>query len=291
MRYKYFKIAFGEEMKSSIVNYIEYLKSEHGLQISLHGEGILPYLDFLAEYNSHECAYCMFVKTASDSWNRCIIGQRKAFENLLKCGEYYGSCYAGVGEFVFPIRAFDKTVGMISVGSFLGSAEKYAAFSEKYGFGEKKLGALAKAELKESIPSFSFVKTLIEPLGAMLTLLIEKNGAVGTGGESLYGKILSILHTEYTRKLKISDIAAECHYSTAFISRYFKNKSGITVNEYLKILRMKKAESLLLNTEMRIEDVAASVGFTDTNYFISFFSDYYGIPPKKYRSQKQNKSI
>ncbi|MBR5140757.1 MAG: helix-turn-helix transcriptional regulator, partial [Clostridia bacterium] len=113
-------------------------------------------------------------------------------------------------------------------------------------------------------------------------LFIEKMGGIGC--ENLYGKILSILHTGYMRKIRISDIAAECHYSASFISRYFKEKGKKTVNEYLFNLRMEKAGELICNSDMRIEDISASVGFSDANYFISCFSSHFGISPKKYRN-------
>jgi len=287
-RYEFFKILYGEPtMKASIKKYIEYLLSYHNLKISLHGEGVLPHLDFLAPYNSHECVYCMYVKSSEECWHRCKRGQSAAQKALVETGAYFGSCYAGVGEFVFPIYAFDSVVGMISVGGYLGSKEKRGAFAAKYGFHEGRLSSLAKEELSSDIPDFEFVKTLIEPLSAMLTLYIEKHSLVYSG-DDLYGKILSILHLGYTRKIRISDIAGECHYSTSFISRYFKEKSGETVNGYLKRLRMEKARKLLEDSTMRIEDIAASLGFSDTNYFISSFSSYYGKPPKQYRNANKN---
>lgn len=271
-------------MEASIKNYIEYLRSAYGFKISMHGEGVLPHLDFLAPYNAHECVYCMYVKSSEECWHRCKAGQRKAQQKLIESGSFFGSCYAGVGEFVFPIYAFESVVGMISVGGYVGSAEKRAAFAVKYGFHEEKLKTISREELTPNLPDFEFVKTLVMPLSAMLTLFIEKNSSSGVGAENLYGRILSILHTGYTRKIKISDIASECHYSTSFISRYFKEKSGLTVNEYLRKIRMDKAKKLLLSTEMTVEDIAASVGFFDTNYFISFFSSYYGEPPKRYKN-------
>ena len=207
-------------------------------------------------------------------------------EKLSKDGAFFGSCYAGVGEFVFPVYAFGKQIGMISVGGYYGAPEKRSAFASKYGFNEAELSKTAKAELKREIPPIEFVATLILPLSAMMTLTVEKNGTPNLGSDPLYGKILSILHTRYTRKITVGEIANECHYSASFIHRYFKKKSGVTVNEYLKKLRMERAAYLLLNTEMKLEDVAASVGFSDTNYFISFFSSYYKKPPKQYKIDK-----
>ena len=270
-------------MTDEIKNYIAYLASQHGFQISFHGSGLLSRLDFLAPYSSHECGYCMLVKTSAECWKRCRRGQKKAMEKLSREGAFFGSCYAGVAEFVFPVHAFGKQMGMISVGGFLGEKEKQTAFSEKYGFSKERLDFMASETLKSEIPSAELVKTLVAPRAAMITLLLEKNTSPVSGAMGLYGKILSILHTKYTRKITLGEIASECHYSPSFISRYFKEKSGVTINEYLKNLRMEKAAHLLADTDIKIEDVAASVGFSDTNYFISFFSAYYGMPPKKYR--------
>ena len=141
-----------------------------------------------------------------------------------------------------------------------------------------------KITIRATLSLFKFVRTLISPLSAMLTLFIEKNAYTSGGAENLYGKILSILHTAYTRKITIKDIASECHYSPSFVSRYFKKKSGLCVNEYLAKIRMEKARELLLGSDMRIEDIAASLGFSDTNYFISSFSKFYGEPPKRYKN-------
>ena len=271
-------------MKAAIKKYIEYLSVHHGLKISLHGEGIIPHLDFLAPYNAHECVYCMYVKSSDECWHRCKEGQKKALSALKDRGAFYGSCYAGVGEFVFPVCSFDEVVGMISVGGYLGSAEKRSYFAQRYGFLESRLSDMAQEELVREAPTIEFLQTVIEPLSAMLALYIEKRRAVSAVPEDLYGRILSILHTGYMRKIKISDIASACHYSSAFISRFFKEKSGVTINTYLKKIRMEKAKKLLLESDMRIEDIAASVGFSDTNYFISFFSTYFGLPPKQYRN-------
>ena len=267
-------------MKESIKNYIEYLTLYHGFLISIHGEGATACLDFLAPYNAHECGYCMYVKSSEECFARCKSGQKAAEKKAERDGAYFGSCYAGVGEFVFPIKAFGKCVGIVSVGGYVGSAEKRSAFAEKYGFREETLALISRDGLKPHIPESSLVKTLIEPLCAMLTLLLES----GEQNENLYGRILSILHTGYMRKIKISDIADKLHYSESFISRTFRVRSGVTVNAYLTDLRIKKAHELLLKTDMRLEDIAASCGFSDTNYFISSFSKNYKISPKRYRN-------
>ena len=281
-------------MVQSIIAYIDFLEQTYDLQISLHGKGLAAYLDSFAPYNAHSCGYCMYVKGSEECWKRCRESQRRA-EEKAENGMFFGSCYAGVGEFVFPICAHGQIVGIISIGGYWGSTEKRTQFAKRYGFYEEKLEQLAAGELKKEIPSMAFIKTLIAPLGAMLTLLIEHSEAVADEPKEVYGKVLSIIHTEYTKRLTVEDIAKKCHYSKSFISRRFRERSGMTVNAYLNSLRMEKAKKLLLESEMRIEDIAVSVGFSDTNYFIAFFSRFYGLPPGQYRkayaSQRKQKQI
>lgn len=274
-----------KSMLTSIIDYIDFLEREYGLQISLHGKGLEPYLDTLVRYNAHECAYCMYVKSSDECWKRCRESQQRA-EKAAGNGAFFGSCYAGVGEFVFPVYKREKVVGIISVGSYQGSLEKRSQFAGKYGFYEEKLENLGETSLKSEIPPMKRIKTILEPLSAMLTLLMEHNER----NADIYGKVLSILHTEYTKRLTIGEIAEKCHYSKAFISRRFQEKSGMTVNQYLNRLRMEKAQKLLMESEMKIEDVAASVGFSDANYFIAFFSKTYGTPPGQYRKKHNAKN-
>ena len=274
-------------MLSSITHYIDFLEREHGLQISLHGKGLERYLDTLVRYNTHECAYCMYVKSSDECWKRCKESQKRA-ETAAQKGGFFGSCYAGVGEFVFPVYAGEKVVGMISVGGYQGAPEKRSYFAVKYGFYEEKLTHLAKTSLKTEIPPIQRIETMIAPLGAMLTLLLERD--IRQTEADPYGKVLSILHTEYSKHLTVESIAEQCHYSRAFLSRLFKEKSGVTIHQYLNDLRMEKAKKLLLGSRMKIEDIAAAVGFSDANYFIACFSKFYGTPPGLFRKMHNDKN-
>ena len=275
-------------MTESIKSYIDFLKTEYLFDVSIHGDKIIEHLDELAPYNLHECAYCMHVKSSRECWKRCIKSQKRASEKSAG-GAFFGSCYAGVGEFVFPVFANGEVSAFVSVGGYVGSALKRSAFAQGYGFGEEKLARLSEESLKTEIPDMKFVKTLIDPLCAMLTLLIEKEEGYKGAGAEVFGKMLSILHTGYAQKLRISDIAEQCHYSEAFVSRHFKKMTGKSIGKYLMDLRMKKANELLLSSCMSIEDIGAACGFSDTNYFISCFSKKFGTPPKKYRIISKSK--
>ena len=275
-------------MLDSIVNYIDFLKKHFDLSVSIHGtDGRLdPYMSRLAPYNIHSNPYCLFVKSSKQNWNLCRIKQQRAAQ-AARGGLIYGSCYCGVGEYMLPIKHGDEYMGFISVGGYRGSEAKRDHFAEKYGFSLDEIRDKYKTYLSPTIPDEATVRTLIEPLAAMLALLfINKTEEAAPAGDGyVYGHIVSYLHNHIGEKILLSDIADFCHYSPSFITRLFKSRSGMTINEYLQDIRMKKARDLLLKTDMQISEISEACGFSDTNYFIACFSERYGTPPKRFRKQ------
>ena len=64
---------------------------------------------------------------------------------------------------------------------------------------------------------------------------------------------------------------------------------GIT--DYIRHARINRAKSLLESTDKPIMRIAASVGFSDANYFTRSFKEIVGITPKQYRKLKKEEQI
>lgn len=275
-------------MIDSIINYIDFLQDKFDLHVSIHGtEGRLdPYMSRLAPYNIHSNPYCIFVKASKENWDMCRINQQRASQ-AARSGAFFGSCHCGVGEYVVPIKNGEEYMGFISVGGYVGSEAKRDHFAEKYGFSLEEIREKYSAYLSHEPPNPDTVKTLIEPLAAMLVLLFQSTAerCEPSGDGYVYGHIISYLHNNLSEKILLSDVAKFCHYSPSFVARLFKARSGKTVNEYLRDIRMKKARELLIGTDMQISEIAEACGFSDTNYFIACFSRYYGSPPKRLRTK------
>ena len=67
----------------------------------------------------------------------------------------------------------------------------------------------------------------------------------------------------------------------------FQKKHGQSFKDYLTSYRISKAEGLLMNTELKIVDIAEKVGYKDTDYFIKKFIEANGCTPSKYRKNKR----
>ncbi len=65
------------------------------------------------------------------------------------------------------------------------------------------------------------------------------------------------------KKMKIADLAQQVNMSERNLTRAFKNATGVTINIFMKQLRLEKAATLGNNPELSVETIAAQVGYTN----------------------------
>jgi len=95
------------------------------------------------------------------------------------------------------------------------------------------------------------------------------------------------IHQNYASKdLSLKVVAQAIYRSPEYLSRLFKAETGRNFSNYLMLYRLERARSLLLNTDMKIYEIAYAVGFTTPSYFSKVYHDYMGMTPELARSQK-----
>lgn len=84
----------------------------------------------------------------------------------------------------------------------------------------------------------------------------------------------------------LNEIADRLHYNSSRLSREIKHRTGKNFIELMQDKRLSQAVWLLKNTNMRISDIAVSVGYENISYFHRIFAAQFGTSPKKYRGCK-----
>lgn len=95
---------------------------------------------------------------------------------------------------------------------------------------------------------------------------------------------IDYMNTYYAEALSRESVAEAVFLSPSHFSYLFKKTTGITFMNYLTNIRMKKALELL-NTNLRINEIAEKIGYTGTNRFIINFRQYTGYNPTEYRKK------
>ena len=99
---------------------------------------------------------------------------------------------------------------------------------------------------------------------------------------------IEFIQSHFTTHITLADLANRYFISTEHFSRIFKKKTGFNFNEYINILRLQKAESLLKQLSAApITQIAAQSGFNDSNYFSLKFKELYGVSPKKFQTMNK----
>lgn len=103
-----------------------------------------------------------------------------------------------------------------------------------------------------------------------------------TSSTRIAESISKFIKENYGEDLSLARLSREFAMVPTYLSKFFKKKTGIGLNEYINITRIEEAKKLLRETDMSITQVAFTCGFNDSNYFAAVFKKLTGITPKKF---------
>ena len=98
-------------------------------------------------------------------------------------------------------------------------------------------------------------------------------------------KIIDLIYIKYSEPLHMDDIAHICGLNRSYMTKLFKRATGHTPSEYLHSYRMKQARKLLKNSDLSVQAIAYSVGYSDTFTFSKAFKRATGYAPLNYRQK------
>lgn len=96
--------------------------------------------------------------------------------------------------------------------------------------------------------------------------------------------ILSYLELHYAEPITLEILSEHLQYSPTYVSKLFKRLFGSSFIGYLTALRLRHAQTLLLQTDLKIKDISVQTGFGTAAYFTSIFRRETGMTPSQFRS-------
>ena len=99
-------------------------------------------------------------------------------------------------------------------------------------------------------------------------------------------RICYLLQTHCHEAISRSQLAKMLRITPEYVSNLCKNHSGKSFSELKLAYQLERAEKLLNNTDLNIEEIALNCGFNSSNYFIRRFKSVYGVTPNTFRCSK-----
>lgn len=144
---------------------------------------------------------------------------------------------------------------------------------------------LMKKGLKEKETHFIELCSLyLQEMIVTVSNEIIKQDSASSEPEALTA-VIQYLEEHYFEDLSVNDLARIGKTNPKTLTRYFAKYRNVTPIKYLIDLRIKKAKILLLQTSLKIGEVALAIGFQDTLYFTTVFHKSTGITPSEYRKR------
>lgn len=95
--------------------------------------------------------------------------------------------------------------------------------------------------------------------------------------------IKKYIENNYSGDINLTVLSKEFTISSKYLSSIFKKETGINLNRYINLVRIQRAEEMLLQTDISIQDISYLCGYGDSSYFIKVFREIVGKTPIEYR--------
>ncbi len=99
-------------------------------------------------------------------------------------------------------------------------------------------------------------------------------------------QVLFLIQDSYYRNISVQDISNAVGLDRTYLYRVFKEINGITIQQYITNLRLKRACHFLTDSNLSYSEIAYYCGYSSEQYFSMAFKKHMGIAPSAYRKNR-----
>lgn len=119
----------------------------------------------------------------------------------------------------------------------------------------------------------------------LLTMRQLDNARVAATGQDISAYLTAYVAEHYMENFTLQDLAAQLHYSLPYISKRFKEDTGVSFVTYLQNYRVMQGCRLLSSSRRTLSEITEMVGYRDVKFFSSLVKRMTGLSPADFRRQ------
>lgn len=179
-------------------------------------------------------------------------------------------------------------------------ASNIPGFNDTHGASHWRLSSNGMAQVRpvitqleqESLKADPSANQMAELLFAQLVMTLKRfryaiDNPSANEQEALLDKLITALAGSLNRSFVLETFCEQEQCSERALRQQFRTQTGMTVNHYLRQLRICHAQYLLQHTELMVSEVAMRCGFEDSNYFSVVFNREVGMTPVQWRHRSR----
>ncbi len=117
----------------------------------------------------------------------------------------------------------------------------------------------------------------------------NENLKIPGSNNAIVNKMISVIGTDYAQPLTIKGLSEKMNINPIYAGQLFKKETTLLFNDYLSIIRIRKAMELLSSSNRIIADISEDVGYQDTSQFYKVFKKITGLSPSEFRDMLPSK--
>ncbi len=94
---------------------------------------------------------------------------------------------------------------------------------------------------------------------------------------------IQYINSNYRNQKILDGFCKQYHFTPQYISRKFKQETGLTIRDYLQKVRMEKCCELLAGSDRSVSEIAQAAGYNDIKFFNELFKRMLKMTPREYR--------
>jgi YesN/AraC family two-component response regulator len=151
----------------------------------------------------------------------------------------------------------------------------------------------AEKEKKDKDANLFYLKLMIAELLIFIKRISNKSAAQNLKypdqKHKNISRVAAYINDNYHKKLSLKMLANKFNYSSAYLSRAFKEVTGFNFVEYKNNVRIKEASKLLQQTSLSVTEISGRVGFNNITHFGRIFKEFTDLSPLEYRKVRSYK--
>lgn len=108
--------------------------------------------------------------------------------------------------------------------------------------------------------------------------------------ERYIDRIMEFVDKNYMREISLNVLSEQMNLTPNYLCRLFRNCTGMKLTDYINRARIEGAKKLLLTTDMKVYEVAESVGFSSASYFCTVFKNVTGVKVSEYKDAAEERN-
>ena len=242
----------------------------------------------LYSYPERHCAFCGAIRSNPELEKKCINCDNIGFNVCDKTRKpYIYKCHMNLFEAIAPIIENDIIIGYMMIGQILNNTsmnevvKQTERVCEKYNLDLDRM-LVELCDLRSV--SHDFIYSAIN-MASMCACYLYYNKIIKNQIDVLTYQLTEYIENHLSEDLSLSGICKKFYISRSMLYNISTKAFGMGITDYIRLQRIKRAKSMLTQSNKTIYQIAEDIGFNDANYFVRLFKKIEGMTPGQYRKE------